>query len=318
MTANGSPGLSFSSSAMRAKRAGSIFAWATRITSSNDMRTARCRAVSRSSRPLAPARCVGRHDRARGDRDSAAHRRGPDRRRAGARPRRRCRARPAGIARARSRARSRRATDAAACAGACPALAAARVDLPARAASRPARKPRRLPSDALPSWRIAASKASTAIGRRPEPAIRPSITALIDRAALLRQRLHVEQQRSLRVLLDRLQEALGVVAAVAHRHLLDHEVRAAGRADQQGAIGRDVAGRDGAARLEQLARHDQVDVADAGAQRQHRLAAAELAPGRRHDLDVVGGGAGALGDARDRRALRRQALRWPPPPRSSW
>ena len=178
---------------------------------------------------------------------------------------------------------------------------------PARAASRPARKPRRLLSDAFSS-RIAASNASTGIGRRPAAGDQAEHHRIDDRAALLRQLLHVEQQRLLRVLRDRLLEALGVVAAVAHLHLLDHEVGAAGRADQQGAVGRDEAAGDGAAGLHQLARHHQVDVADAGAQRQHRLAAAELAPGRRHDLDVIGGRAGALGDARDRGALRRQAV----------
>ena len=44
VTVNGSPGFTPISAAMRANRAGAILAWATRITSSYDMRTARCRA----------------------------------------------------------------------------------------------------------------------------------------------------------------------------------------------------------------------------------------------------------------------------------
>ena len=47
-------------------------------------------------------------------------------------------------------------------------------------ASKPARKPRRLPSTPLPSARIAASNASTGIGRRPLPAMMPSITELMN------------------------------------------------------------------------------------------------------------------------------------------
>ena len=53
---NGSPSATPISSRMRAKRAGAILASATRITSSNVMRTARWRAVSRISRPPASAR----------------------------------------------------------------------------------------------------------------------------------------------------------------------------------------------------------------------------------------------------------------------
>ena len=56
VTVNGSPGFAPISAAMRASRAGSILACATRITSSYDMRSARCRAVSRSSRPPASQR----------------------------------------------------------------------------------------------------------------------------------------------------------------------------------------------------------------------------------------------------------------------
>ncbi len=56
VTVNGSPGFTPISAAMRASRAGAILAWATRITSSYDMRTARWRAVSRRSRPPAPQR----------------------------------------------------------------------------------------------------------------------------------------------------------------------------------------------------------------------------------------------------------------------
>ena len=130
-------------------------AWATRITSSYDMRTARCRAVSRSSRPSAPAALVGLRGSARADRDRAAHRRRPGRRRAGARLRRPCRAQPPASS-PRSRARARRARPSAACAR-LPRAPAHAAPTCRRAPSRPARKPLRLLSTALPSARIAAS-----------------------------------------------------------------------------------------------------------------------------------------------------------------
>ena len=193
----------------------------------------------------------------------------------------------------------------------------ARGAVPARAASSPARKPRRLASAALPSSRIAASNASAAIGSRPQPASETEHHGVDHGAALLRQRLHVDEQRSLRVLADRLDQPLRVVAAVRHRHLFRDQIGARRGSNHHGSVGRDEAAGDGAPGLHQFARHHDVDVADAGRERQHRPAAAKVGPWHRHDLDVIGGGAGALGDAGDRGALHREAG-CPPRRRSSW
>ena len=73
------------------------------------------------------------------------------------------------------------------------------------------------------------------------------------------------------------------------------------------AVRRDEAVRHRAAGFQQFARHRDVDVADAGRERQHRALAAELARGHRKNLDVISGGAGALRDAGDRGALHRKA-----------
>ena len=128
-----------------------------------------------------------------------------------------------------------------------------------------------------------------------------------DRAALFGERVHVDEQRVARIVRDGLDQLVLVEAAVAHGDLLVHGIEAAGRADQMRALGRDEAARHHAAGLEQFARHRDVDVADAGRERQHRALAAELARGDRENLDVIGGGAGALGDAGDRGALHREA-----------
>jgi hypothetical protein len=127
------------------------------------------------------------------------------------------------------------------------------------------------------------------------------------RAGATRHGIHVEQHRIACVLRDFADELVGIEPAVAHGHLLGDAVGAMGRGDRQRAIGRDEAGGDGAAGFQQLARHHDVDVADARRQRQHRAQCAELAPGHREHFDVIGGGAGALGDAGDRGALHRQA-----------
>ncbi|MCZ7660576.1 MAG: hypothetical protein M5U07_23370 [Xanthobacteraceae bacterium] len=126
-------------------------------------------------------------------------------------------------------------------------------------------------------------------------------------AARARGLLHVEQQASLGVRLDRPDEAGRIGAAVAHRGLLGHGVEARRGGDDEGAVARDEAAGDPAAGLEQLARGEEIDVADARGERQHRAAAAELGGGHRHDLDVVRGRAGALGDARNRGRLHGQA-----------
>ena len=126
-----------------------------------------------------------------------------------------------------------------------------------------------------------------------------------DRAALLGQRLHVEQQCRARVLLDRVDQPVLVEAAVAHGDLFVHGIEAAERADQHRAIRRDEAVRHRAAGFQQFARHRDVDVADAGGERQHRPLAAQVTRKNRKDLDVISGGAGALRDAGDRGALHR-------------
>jgi hypothetical protein len=126
-------------------------------------------------------------------------------------------------------------------------------------------------------------------------------------ARLLRQRIHVEEEMLLCMVLHRLDQAWAVVAAVAHRHPLDHQVAAGGRGDHQRAVGRDEARRDGAAGFHKLARHHDINIADPRRERQHRAIAAELAPRRGNDLDVIGGGAGALRHSRNRGRLHGKA-----------
>ena len=297
VTVNGSPGFTPISAAMRARRAGSILACATRITSSYDMRTARCRAVSRSRRP--PARAlVGGTDRAPGGRDRAAHRRVL----IGDEPARAFDddvARAAGMSR-RSRARDRRAVRAGARRACRSGSARAWRNLArACAAARPARKPRRLASTALPSARIAASNASR-IGSRPQPAIRPSITALI-MAPLCLASASMSTAEAPAHALDRLDQPRAVVAAVAHRHLLHHQVGARGRGDQQV--------RSGVTKPAAMARPasssslaSTMSTSPTPGAAPAPALAAEVARRHRHDLDVIGGGAGALGDAGDRGA----------------
>ena len=128
-----------------------------------------------------------------------------------------------------------------------------------------------------------------------------------DRAAFLRKLRHVEEQGFPGVGLDRLAQALRIGAAVAHRDLLVHREEAADRCDGESAVRGDEAAGDGAPGLQQFARDRDVDVADAGIERQHRLAAVQRGGGRRHDLDIIGGRAGALRDAGDRGALHREA-----------
>jgi hypothetical protein len=61
-------------------------------------------------------------------------------------------------------------------------------------------------------------------GDRHAPAARdqPEHDRVDHRAALLGERIHVEEEMALRVGLDRLDQAGAVVAAIAHRHLLHH------------------------------------------------------------------------------------------------
>ena len=125
-------------------------------------------------------------------------------------------------------------------------------------------------------------------------------------AALLGQRFHVEEETGLRMLLDRLDEPCAVVAPVGHRHSLDHQIGTGGRCDHQRAVRRDETAGDGAARFHELARQHDIDVANAGRQRQHRPRG-KLPRRHRNDLDVIGRGAGALSNAGNRRRLHGEA-----------
>jgi len=97
------------------------------------------------------------------------------------------------------------------------------------------------------------------------------------RAALLGDRVHVEQQPRLRMLLDRTGEPGLIVATVAHRDLLVHHVEAAGRG-RSSACGRGVTKPADTARpaSRNSPRQHDVDVADAGRQRQDGFAAARV------------------------------------------
>ena len=197
------------------------------------------------------------------------------------------------------------------------AVARAWVKFARCTATSPARKPLRLQIDGLA---VGADRALEGFRRDRQPfAARddPEHDGIDHRAALLRQRFHVEEEMLERMVLDRLGQPRAVVAPVAHRHPLHHQVGAGGRGDHQGAIGGDEARRDGAAGFHELARQHHVDVADPGCERQNRTAAAEVARRHRHDLDVIGGGAGALGDAGDRRRLHGKAAAATPRRRSS-
>ena len=145
------------------------------------------------------------------------------------------------------------------------------------------------------------------IGSRPEPAISPSITALIIAPLCLASASMSSKEMGPRLFLDRLGKPRAVEAAVAHRDFFGHQIGAAGRGDHGGAIRRHESRRNATSGFQQFARQHDVDIADAGCERQHRLLAAQLAGGHRHDLDVIGGCAGALCDARDRGRLHREA-----------
>ena len=100
-----------------------------------------------------------------------------------------------------------------------------------------------------------------------------------------------------------LHQHLGRGAAIAERHLLGGGQGSAARADHLGAIDVRHAVADLAHGLEQLRRDQQVERARHRRQAEHRRAAVQFGVGPRVDLDVVGGRAGALRNARDRRAL---------------
>ena len=128
-------------------------------------------------------------------------------------------------------------------------------------------------------------------------------------AGARRQVGHVEEHRALRELAGGLDDAVGVGASVAHRHLLGDGVDAVGRGDERRALGADEPVLHRAAGLEQLGGDHEVDVAGGGREREHRAPRAERVPLRRIELDVVSRRAGALRDAGDRGALHRVAGR---------
>ena len=90
-----------------------------------------------------------------------------------------------------------------------------------------------------------------------------------------------------------------VEPAVAHGRLLVDREHARRRGDEHRAVGRDEAGTDRARRLQQLAGDHQVDLAGRRIERQHgaRARRAVARAGVGHQLEIVGGGARALGDA---------------------
>ncbi len=98
-----------------------------------------------------------------------------------------------------------------------------------------------------------------------------------------------------------------VGAAVGERDLLGHREHPMGGGDQQRPVGRDEAALDRARRLHQLGGEHHVDVARHRQEPQHRLAPGRLGGDLRKQLDVIDGGAGALGDAGHRRGLRQIA-----------
>ncbi len=116
----------------------------------------------------------------------------------------------------------------------------------------------------------------------------------------------IEEDRPSRHLARRAQDARGIEAAIRHLLFLDDGVDPMRRGDQRRAIGGDVADLDCPSGLEQLGGDDDVDVAGTRVEAENRAISGEGGIGRRKDLDIVGGGAGALRDAGDRGALHRQ------------
>ena len=128
-----------------------------------------------------------------------------------------------------------------------------------------------------------------------------------DGALVARHVRHVEGLDLARVGADDGEQLGSRGAAVAGHHLLGRRQAAAGRAEDVGAIARRHAGADLAHRLEQLRRREQIEAAGDRMETEHGPASAELSGRDREDLDVVRRRAGALRDARNRRALRAEA-----------
>jgi hypothetical protein len=125
-----------------------------------------------------------------------------------------------------------------------------------------------------------------------------------DGAAFLRGGIHVEREQPPAIGARDLQQAIGVEAPVAQRHLLRRGERAARRRDHERAVRADIACGHDAPRFQELGCDHEIDVPRHGIQPQHRHAVLQRSPRHRMDLDVVRRCAGPLRDAGDRRALR--------------
>ena len=127
-------------------------------------------------------------------------------------------------------------------------------------------------------------------------------------AVLFGQRLHVVVQKTQGVFMPGLQHGGGVGDAVAGHHLFERGVVAVRGRDERGALGRDQAALHGAAGFHKLGRNHDIHFARHRHQRQHRCAAVGLRMALRKQLDVINGGAGALGHTSDRGGLGNVAV----------
>ena len=125
-----------------------------------------------------------------------------------------------------------------------------------------------------------------------------------DATRFLGSLVHVEQDLRPAALLYCPQQAADIEATVTHRHALTDGQHAMGRGDQGRALRRHKAVEDHAARFQQLGGQGHIDLADRRVERQHRGPLAR----RRHDLEIIGRGAGPLRHARDLRRLDAQPL----------
>ena len=180
---------------------------------------------------------------------------------------------------------------------------------PAASRSRRIRARTRRGSRSTPrsSRRITASKASRANGSTRDAAIAPNITALTTVPAARRLEAHVERVEFAAVRAHDGGEPVRVEPSVGERHLLRRGERAAERGDHHGALGTHHSGLHDARGFEELRGDREIDAARNRQQRQDRPSSAEHARRLRPDLDVIRRRAGALGDAGDRRALRRMS-----------
>ena len=128
-----------------------------------------------------------------------------------------------------------------------------------------------------------------------------------DRAGLAGQRIEVEHVVLATVLAQQLQQRVRFDATVAERHALGRGQGARTRGNHQRALRIDQAQRDQSRGLQQFGTHQRVERARHRHEAEHRPASAGRCLRLRAELEVVGGRAGALRHAGDRRALRRMA-----------